>query len=123
MITAEFLPACPSAWHRLLHELVVAGRLSDIPGATWPPLVWFALPAALFVSIAVVASAARSPRALVLVLAASGFVSLWLPLALAPLLLNARPWPPATAWRTTVAIAIAIVATAFVATPPCDRSV
>ena len=35
----------PAVWHRGVFELVLTGRWSDIPAATWPPLVWFAAPA------------------------------------------------------------------------------
>ena len=123
MIAAEFVPACPSAWHRAVLELVLAGRWSDIPLATWPPLVWFAAPAAVITALALVAVMLKRPRALVLVLGLSAFVNLWLPLALAPLLFATRPWPPMEQWRTTLTVAAALLLGAFVATPSCDRVV
>ena len=123
MIAAEFVPSCPSAWHRAVLELVLAGRWSDIPAATWPPLIWFAAPAAVITALALVAVAMRRPRALVVLLAVSAFVNLWLPLALAPLLLATRPWPSMERWRTTMTVSAAIALGAFVATPPCDQPV
>jgi hypothetical protein len=123
MIAAEFVPACPSAWHRAVLELVLAGRWSDIPLASWPPLVWFATPAAVVTALALVAVMLKRPRVLVLVLGLSAFVNLWLPLALAPLLLATRPWPPMEQWRTTLTVAAALLLGAFVATPSCDRVV
>ena len=50
-------------------------------------------------------------------------MNLWLPLALAPLLLATRPWPPMEHWRTTLTVAAALALGAFVATPSCDRAV
>ena len=123
MIAVEFAPACPSVWHRAVLELVLAGRWSDIPGAGWPPLVWFAAPAAAVTALALLAAMWKRPRSLILVLGLSAFASLWLPLALAPLLLATRPWPPMEQWRTTLAVAAALTLGAFVATPSCDRAV
>ena len=123
MIAAEFVPACPSAWHRAVLELVLAGRWSDIPAGSWPPLVWFAAPAAVITALALVAVMLKRPRALVLVIGLSAFVNLWLPLALAPLLFATRPWPPMEQWRTTLTVAAALMLAAFVATPSCDRAV
>ena len=123
MIAADFVPACPSAWHRAVLELVLTGRWSDIPAATWPPLVWFAAPAGVITALALLAVMTKRPRALVVLLAASALVNLWLPLALAPLLLGTRPWPPVDRWRTTVAVAATLALGAYVATPSCDPAV
>ena len=123
MIAVEFAPACPSGWHRAVLELVVAGRWSDIPATGWPPLVWFAAPAAVVTALALLAVVLKRPRVLVLVIGLSAFANLWLPIALAPLLLATRPWPPMEHWRTTVAVAAALTLGAFAATPSCDRAV
>lgn len=120
MIAAGVLPACPAAWQRGVHALVSAGVWVDIPlAAIVPSHVWLAIPAALVTCAAVAAAVWSGPRAVVMTAALSAFVHPWLPLALAPLALAARPWPEWQQWRWLLAAAGTAAAVALLVTPEC----
>lgn len=120
MIAAGVLPACPAAWERGVHALVSAGVWVDIPLAgVVPSHVWLAIPAAAVTCAAGAAAIWSGPRAVVMTAALSAFVHPWLPLALTPLVMAARPWPEWRRWIWPLAGAAAAAAVALLATPEC----
>lgn len=120
MIAAGFLPACTALWHRGVFELVHAGWWHDLPGADrWAPAVWLAFPAALVTILAIAAAALSRARILVVVLGLASVVHPLLPLALTPLALAVRTWPPRQMLVWPAIAGAAIWAIGFWSTPSC----
>ncbi|MEZ5284742.1 MAG: hypothetical protein R2712_08040 [Vicinamibacterales bacterium] len=119
MIAAGFLPTCAAAWHLAAHALVASGWWTDVPFAgVLPAPVWFAVPAAIATTAAILTASASSASFAVIV-GASAFVHPWLPIVLAPLLAACTDWSHPTRWWRGLVFGSALAALAVVLATEC----